>query len=93
MPGGGGRAGRRVTSERRGRYDGGMSDHCRFTTQFDGVTQCSEASYDLGFCRFHRDCLDRGEIDEDGVMSDAVSDQIRRREINYHGMRSLPHLI
>jgi hypothetical protein len=68
-----------------------MSDTCRFVTQFDGVTHCSEPPYDLGFCRFHRDCLDRGEIDEDGVMSDAVSNQKRRREISYHGMRSLPH--
>lgn len=67
-------------------------DTCRFVTQFDGVTRCSEPSHDMGFCRFHRDCLDRGEIDEDGVLSDAVQDQRRRREINYFGMKTLPHL-
>lgn len=63
---------------------------CRFTSQFDGVTRCSEPTYDMGLCRFHRDCLDRGEIDEDAVLSDSVSDQRRRREINYYGMRTLP---
>lgn len=62
---------------------------CKFTSQFDGVTRCSEPAWDLGFCRFHRDCLDRGEIDEDGVLAD-FSDQRRRREINYHGMKGLP---
>ncbi len=63
---------------------------CRFTSQFDGTTRCSEPVHDLGFCRFHRVCLDRGEIDEDGVMSDAIQDQRRRREISYHGMRGIP---
>jgi len=63
---------------------------CRFTSQFDGVTRCGDPAYDHGFCRFHRDALDRGEIDGDGVMSDACADQRRRREISYHGMKGLP---
>jgi hypothetical protein len=65
---------------------------CKFVTQFDGVTRCAEPAYDLGFCRFHRDAVDRGEIDLDGVLSDACSDQRRRRAINYHGMAGLPPL-
>lgn len=63
--------------------------NCKFTSQYDGVTRCSDPAWDMGFCRFHRDCLDRGEIDEDGVMADS-SDQRRRREISYHGMTTLP---
>ena len=66
---------------------------CRFVSQFDGVSRCADAAYDLGFCRFHRSALDNGEIDEDGVMSDAISDQRRRREISYHGMTNLPELV
>ena len=69
-----------------------MAGHatCRYTSQFDGITRCSDPAFDMGFCRFHRDALDRGEIDEDGVLSDACVDQYRRREITYHGMRGLP---
>lgn len=63
---------------------------CKFTSQFDGITRCADPVHDMGFCRFHRDCLDSGEIDEDGVLSDAVIDQRRRRVISYHGMTSLP---
>ena len=63
---------------------------CRFTSQYDGTTRCSEPEHDMGFCRFHRDCLDRGEIDEDGVMSDSIQGHVRRREISYHGMRGIP---
>jgi hypothetical protein len=63
---------------------------CHYTSQFDGVSRCQDPAWDLGFCRFHRDALDRGEIDEDGVMSDSVTDQARRREITYHGMANLP---
>ena len=62
---------------------------CKFTSQFDGVTRCCDPAWDMGFCRFHRDCLDLGEIDEDGVMADS-NDQRRRREISYHGMTTLP---
>jgi len=63
---------------------------CKFTSQFGGITRCSDPVHDLGFCVFHRDAVDRGEIDLDGVMSDSCVDQVRRREINYHGMEGLP---
>ncbi len=68
-----------------------MSDasrpQCKVTTQFDGVTRCPEPSVDLGFCAFHREALDRGEIDLEGVLSDGCSDQVRRREITYYPLR------
>ncbi len=67
-----------------------MSEHCKFTSQFDGTSRCSEPAFDVGFCKFHREALDRGEIDMDGVLSDSCSDQRRRRAINYHGMSELP---
>jgi len=63
---------------------------CKFVSQFDGTSRCEDPAHDLGFCRFHRDALDRGELDEDGVMSDSIVDQRRRREISYHGMNRLP---
>jgi hypothetical protein len=63
---------------------------CKYVSQFDGVSRCQEPVHDLGFCRFHREALDRGDIDMDGVLSDSCSDQVRRRAINYHGMPNLP---
>jgi hypothetical protein len=63
---------------------------CKYTSQFDGTTRCSEPVSDLGFCTFHREAVDRGDIDLDGVMSDSCQDQVRRRAINYHGMPGLP---
>lgn len=63
---------------------------CKYTSQYDGITRCSEPVHDLGFCRFHREAVDRGEIDMDGVLSDSCVDQVRRRAINYHGMKGLP---
>ena len=65
-------------------------DTCKFTSQFDGVSRCQDRVHDLGFCRFHRDALGRGDIDRDGVMSDGCSDQRRRREVSYHGMTNIP---
>lgn len=63
---------------------------CKFVSQFDGVSRCRHPVHDLGFCRFHREALDRGEIDADGVLSDGCSDQRRRREITYHGVDGIP---
>ena len=65
---------------------------CKFVSQFDGTSRCQDAVEDLGLCAFHRDALDRGEIDVDGVLSDSCSDQERRRAVNYHGMTNLPPL-
>lgn len=61
-------------------------ERCRFTTSWGGVERCGEAVFRFGFCRFHFDCYHRGEIDARGVISENISDQERRRAINYHGV-------
>lgn len=63
--------------------------HCRFRTSFGGARFCQDAPYLEGFCKFHHKALQRGEINEHGVINEKLSDQVRRREINYHGI-SLP---
>jgi len=59
---------------------------CRFTTSWGGVARCTEPACRLGFCRFHFECYRRGEIDVRGVISGEVTDQQRRRQINFHGL-------
>jgi len=61
-------------------------ERCRFATSLGGVTRCAEPASRLGFCRFHFDCYRRGEIDIRGVISERVTDQERRRRINFHGL-------
>ena len=60
--------------------------HCRFRTSFGGARFCQEKVYLEGFCRFHHQALQRGEINEHGVINERLSDQVRRREINFHGI-------
>ena len=60
--------------------------HCRFRTSFGGAQFCQDDSYLEGFCRFHYKALQNGEINENGVLNERISDQKRRREINYHGI-------
>lgn len=60
--------------------------HCRFRTSWGGTRYCRDAPYLEGYCRFHHDALVRGEINENGVLNERLSDQERRREINYHGI-------
>ena len=64
-------------------------DHCKFRTSFGGARFCQDLVYLEGFCRFHYKALQNGEINELGVINERLSDQVRRREINYHGI-SLP---
>jgi len=59
---------------------------CRFTTSWGGVARCGEPAYRLGFCRFHFECYAAGEIDIRGVISERVTDQERRRRINFHAL-------
>ncbi|MBI1949821.1 MAG: hypothetical protein HYS34_00465 [Acidobacteria bacterium] len=59
---------------------------CRFTSSWGGVARCPDPADRLGFCRFHFDCHARGEIDIRGVISERVTDQKRRRQINFHGL-------
>src|SRR5262245_16380448 len=58
---------------------------CRFIASYGGVGRCSDPAYLAGFCRFHHECLARGEISPLGRILDVVKDQRRRREINWHG--------
>jgi hypothetical protein len=62
--------------------------HCRFRTSFGGSQYCQDADYLEGFCKFHFKALQAGEINEFGVINERLSDQNRRREINYHGIDS-----
>lgn len=59
---------------------------CRFRTSHGGALFCQDPSYLEGFCRFHYQALCNGEINEQGVISERVLDQTRRRQINYHGI-------
>ncbi len=47
---------------------------------------CQDPSYQEGFCKFHYAALQNGEINERGVINERLTDQARRREINYHGI-------
>jgi hypothetical protein len=60
--------------------------HCRFRTSYGGARFCQDSVYLEGFCKFHFAALQRGEINENGVINEKISDQTRRRQINYHGI-------
>ena len=62
-------------------------DHCKFRTSFGGALFCQDPAYLEGFCRFHHEALLQGDINELGVINEHLSDQERRREINFHGIR------
>jgi hypothetical protein len=62
-------------------------ERCRFTSSWGGVARCGEPADRLGFCRFHFECYRSDEIDLRGVISERVTDQERRRQINFHGLR------
>ena len=61
-------------------------ERCRFTTSWGGVERCADPTNRLGFCRFHFEGHRTGEIDIRGVISERVTDQKRRRQINFHGL-------
>jgi hypothetical protein len=65
-------------------------NHCRFRTSFGGTLFCQDPVYLEGFCEFHYRALQKGEINEMGVINERISDQARRREINYHGIAIPP---
>ena len=60
--------------------------HCRFRTSNGGSEFCQDPAYFEGYCRFHFEALRRGEINELGIINERLSDQARRREINFHGL-------
>ena len=64
--------------------------HCKFRTSWGGSLFCQDPAYLEGFCKFHHQALLRGEINERGVLNELLSDQRRRREINFHGLTPKP---
>ena len=60
---------------------------CLYTSSHDGVSRCADEVHAQRFCRFHYQCLLVGEISREGYLADTLSDQVRRREINYHGVQ------
>ncbi len=73
-------------SDRAPNQEPGVS-HCRFRTSFGGALFCQDPTYLEGLCEFHYSALQAGELNENGVLNERLSDQDRRREINYHGIR------
>ena len=65
-------------------------NHCRFRTSHGGSEFCQDPVYLEGFCRFHYAALKVGEINELGVIDERLADQVRRREINFHGIAAKP---
>jgi hypothetical protein len=64
-----------------------QQSNCRYISTYDGVSHCSHGAYAQGFCRFHYTAFLAGEISGEGYLSDNLSDQVRRRAINYHGIQ------
>ena len=60
--------------------------HCTFLSSFGGVYRCQDPLYFMGFCAFHYDAFEHGEINQLGHISDKLDDQRRRLEINFHGL-------
>ena len=60
--------------------------HCRFRTSHGGARFCQDAPYLEGCCKFHFGALQNGEINQHGVINELLTDQIRRREINFYGI-------
>ena len=59
---------------------------CRFVSSWGGVARCRDAAHREGFCRFHFECYRRGEINDRGIISEKLTDQERRRAINFHAL-------
>ena len=60
--------------------------HCKFRTSYGGAKFCQDPVYLEEFCKFHHEALLCGEINELGIINEKLSDQQRRREINFHGI-------
>jgi hypothetical protein len=75
-----------VRQAHRKRVGGLALKHCRFRTSYGGTLFCQDPVYLEGFCKFHYKALEAGEINDNGVINERVSDQSRRREINFHGI-------
>ena len=71
-----------------GAAEGESVEPCRFVTSWGGVVHCIQPAHRHGFCSFHYDCFRNGEITERGLISEALTDQERRRKINFYGLPS-----
>jgi hypothetical protein len=60
---------------------------CRFRSSYGGDLHCESPVYHFGFCRFHFECYMRGEVLANGQINERLTDQVRRRAINFHGIR------
>jgi hypothetical protein len=67
--------------------NGRAPETCKFITSCGGVLRCQDPVSDHGFCEFHLEAYLRGELSARGEISERLSDQERRREINFHGIR------
>lgn len=63
-----------------------FAEVCRFVSSWGGTKRCQNAPYEDGFCRFHYECYLRGELLANGQINEMLSDQNRRRDINFHGI-------
>lgn len=61
---------------------------CRFLSSLGGVHRCADLVYRQGLCRFHFAAFLRGEVLPNGQLSERLTDQHRRRALNYHGVPS-----
>jgi hypothetical protein len=59
---------------------------CRFLSSLGAVHRCPDPVHREGFCRFHFEAFLQGEVLPNGQLNERLTDQHRRREINYHGV-------
>lgn len=62
------------------------ADRCRFLSSLGGVHHCPDPVYREGFCHFHFEAFLRSEVLPNGQISERLTDQNRRRALNYHGI-------
>ena len=60
--------------------------NCRFLSSLGAIHRCPDAVHREGFCRFHFEAFLQGEVLPNSQLNERLSDQHRRREINYHGV-------
>lgn len=60
-------------------------NRCRFRSSYGGDIHCQDPAYQYGFCRFHFERYLSGEILANGQINEKLTNQVRRREINFHG--------
>ncbi len=59
---------------------------CSFLSSLGGTHRCPDPPFREGFCRFHFAALQRGELLPNGQIDEHLTDQHRRRALNYHGI-------